>query len=63
MIGAHRPVRRRDAAEIAAALGGANEQTLDCRDRGNEMIGGAVTAGGIFLCHQCRDVRAILVGR
>src|SRR5262245_16502515 len=51
---------RGDAAEIAAALGGANEQTLDCWDRGSEMIGGAVTAGGMLLCHQCRDVRTIL---
>src|SRR5215468_7207553 len=52
--------RCRDASEIAAALGGANEQSLTRRGRGSEMIGGAVTAGGMLLYHQCRDVFGVL---
>jgi len=52
--------RCRDASEIAAALGGANKQSFTRWGRGSEMIGGAVTAGGMLLYNQCRDVRGVL---
>ena len=47
-------------AEIVAALGGTNEQSLDCRGGRYEAVSGAVTAGGVLLCDQSRDVRGIL---
>ena len=52
--------RRSDAAEVVAALGGTNEQSLDCRGGRYEAVSGAVTAGGVLLCEQSRDVRGIL---
>ena len=40
----------RDGAEIGAAVGGANQQSLAGRSRVGEMIGGAMAACGPLVC-------------